>query len=234
MKRERNLGSAAPQARCHLARRSDSATDSRIDRQIALWLLVVACLAVGPTAAQVDPGSNSIGIYFDEAATVNCLSIAPGEHVTAYLVVTRPEAIVHDIGGFECSLLYDPGDFPSGIEVALASPGTNYHTPPSYQVAFDTALLSAPTVPLLRLSFTYWGGDLLLGVGPAQPCSFGLPCLDIVDGGHQNSFLVFPSSNVPYPGVSGGFVVAGINAGPDCPVALDASSWGRAKTLYDR
>lgn len=227
------LGSAVSRARCDLAGCRDNAKVSGNDRQVALWLLVAFCSAASPTAAQIDPGPNAIGIYFDDAAMVNCLSAAAGTPVTAYLVATRLNASAGGVSGFECTLLYSPSEVPGGIEVTLPVSGINIETPPNYRVAFFAPLPSATAIVLLRMTFVCSGGAVLLGVASAQPCSFGWPCMSVAAGNDPaNIIWLAPSSTVGYPGSSSGFLLAGVNAGPGCPVVAGAGSWGSLKSLY--
>ena len=54
-------------------------------------LLITFLILTTPAWAQVDPGPDGIGIYFDEAATqVSLTADGPAETVEAYLILTNP------------------------------------------------------------------------------------------------------------------------------------------------
>ena len=70
------------------------------------WLLVLLCR---PAAAQVDTDPDGIGLYFDEAATVNAVEAAPYATVHAYLIATHPSR-EGDIAYWEAALRGGPAD----------------------------------------------------------------------------------------------------------------------------
>lgn len=231
--RERKPGSVASEVRCFLASSRDSVIARGMKRRIAPWPLVVACLAVNPVAAQTDPGVNGIGIYFDEGATVNCLYAAPGEQVTAYLVVTGLESSANGVVGFECHVQCETSELLGAVEYSLPATGVNVEAPPSFAVGFLEPLPYASAITLLRMTFVCAGGPVLLGVGSREPCSLGYLCINVASPNDPgNPINLTPSSNVPYPGRLWTWMVAGVNAGPLCPVMDVGGSWSAVKALY--
>jgi len=70
-------------------------------KKIAFALLLTLFVA-GNAFAQLDPDDDGIGIYFDPCACVNCLDLAPGEHL-GYLVITHPTS-AEGVGGWEATI----------------------------------------------------------------------------------------------------------------------------------
>ncbi len=195
--------------------------------------MLAGFLAALPAPALVAQEDNGIGIYFDDAAMTNCLSAAPGTPTTAYLVATGLSTSAGGVSGFECTLLYDSSEVPGGVEVTLPAAGINVEAPPVYRVAFSSPLPQATAITLLMMSFVCSDGPVLLGVGSAAPCSYEWPCMSVAAGNNPaNIIWLTPSSTVGYPDSSSGFLVAGVNAGPGCPVVAGAGSWGAVKSLY--
>jgi len=197
--------------------------------------LVIALFAV-PALTQTDPGPDSIGIYFDQGGVGNCATRAPFTQVTAYLVATR----ISDssgIAGWAARILFNPAEIPAGVSYTLLPSGWLPDPGPAYPdivVSLPWCLPAAPAVPLLVVSFFYMGGQVMLGVGPAYPFSASpqgpgyAPC-----GAPGQLTALFPSGDVPWPGIPGGYVVAAVSPTGGCPVPAEPTSWGAVKALYE-
>ncbi len=155
----------------------------------------------------------------------------------AHLVATRLDPTVGGVSGFACRILFDATAFASGPIFTLPPSGMNVVAPPEFQVGLEAPLPPAPTITLLRMSFVCAGGSALLGVGPYTPCWPGdhIGCIGVAAGNDPGRIMdLTPASSAPYSGVMYGYALAGINAGPTCPVATVADSWGAVKGLYGR
>lgn len=102
--------------------------------------------------AQLDTGSNGLGIYFDEAATiVSTSSSVPQTWVHGYLILTNPT----DTGGiaYWMALIYS-GDTPPDVIIGYPRVGTNeaVHMPGSDSWFFAVVIDSQ--TPLLLSSIT--------------------------------------------------------------------------------
>lgn len=182
------------------------------------WTLVFLAVAVlissSPALAQLDPDPDSIGLYFDLEATVNCTDMPPGV-VICYLMVTN----ISDPGGI--SAVATTFEIPPQIFFLGANCGGIIPIyPPDIFVIFTEPIPWAPIIHIceftlflpimdpiylyLRDSY-YYGGDNLEDPIPLHP-STG-----------------YDEFGEPNP-------VAAING--DCPVPNKATTWGTTKTLY--
>lgn len=193
-------------------------------------LLTAALLLTGASAYAQGP--NTIGVYFDLAGENNCSAAAPYANVNAYLIA-KDITVSSGISGWECSVRTEPATLPAGLNVTLANAGLNVLAYPQFQVGLASALPFSPAIVLATMSTFYLGGPVLFGIGPCTPTSFP----DAIGPGYaagDNPGLLtrlVPSSNVPAP-FPNTFWVAGIGAGPTCPVATENDSWGGVKSLY--
>ena len=74
------------------------------------YMAFVVSLACGTALAQVDPGSDSICIYFDEEGNSNCLQMEPPATIDAYLVVSNTTG---PGGCFSPPILVRPSESPN-------------------------------------------------------------------------------------------------------------------------
>lgn len=202
-----------------------------------LVLLAVLALAA-PAAAGLDPGTNGIGVYFDVEGNSNCASPAPYAPLNMYLLATNINE-PSGVSGWEAHVYFNPTP---GAGVTYSYMGTgalNVLTAPDFQVGIGGgALPYAPAINLLTMNTFYLGGQLLIGVGEiiTKATSFPVTHKPGFAAGNDPSRLVglTPSSNVPWPGAAPflAYVVAGVNAGINCPVPNAESSWGNVKALY--
>jgi len=85
----------------------------------------------------------------------------------------------------------------------------------------------------MQISMLYTSGPILLGLAPCSPSSFGGLSPGYAVGNYPGTLKpLTPSGSVPWAGVPYGYGVAGVNAGPGCPVASESSSWSDVKALY--
>jgi hypothetical protein len=204
-----------------------------LHNRLVPWLVAAACFAAPPATAQIDPEPNGLGIYFDEGGTTNCREAAAGDLVTAYLVVTRLEESAGGIAGFECGISYYPGTVQGGVEYELPAGAVNVLTPPSFSVGLASPLPQAPVITLLTLRFISDGNPVLLGAGCRQDLWSDPPCPILAGANDPGQFIVLtPSGDTLFPGRERMWVVAGVNAGPTCPIAVEAQTWSRIKAIY--
>ena len=191
-----------------------------------LHILVLAGMMAVPAFAGLDPATDSFGVYFDTAGSVNCTTALASQQVTAYLLLMNPGGPTN---GFECSVAMTGAahfvlsttlangcgmdldwDWPPG-EYVCSCPN-NYPVPPSGAVLLVTWLI------LMQAT-----SELQFYIGPASIPSLpgGLP---VVTGNGVLRHCNVASGDVNLP-------VAGINAG-NCPVSGEISSFGAVKGLY--
>jgi hypothetical protein len=88
------------------------------------FIALLAFLAVGPLAAGVAASldENRLGLYYDQAATIDEIDIAANSQQVLYLVLINPVSSsgnVTLVGGFECGILPAPGDYLLGATFPL-------------------------------------------------------------------------------------------------------------------
>ena len=209
-------------------------------RRLMLLAVCLGGLIARSAAAQTDPTPDLIGIYLDQAGTVNCTeSPAPYTLVPLYLVaanLSEPSGLA----GWEAGIFTNPETLP--VPLMLTAPLCDFGCElPFLHVGLAEALPRAPTMVLARLSLIYTGGPVKLLLGACEPTSFpddpgpGYAAGDnpgrlvrlraastvIVDPQHPDRLLVCvlgaPDWCTPLP---------------DWP-AVETSTWGALKQLYD-
>ncbi len=188
-------------------------------------LLLIAMMA--PVAwAGADPATDSFGIYFDTAGNTNCVTAAPFQLVTAYLVLLNPAG---PTDGFECSVAatgaqhlvlsttYNSG---CGLDLDWDLPPGDFGCagPSDFTVPANGALVLVTWTLMLQEP-----AELLFRIGPSSVPSLpgGLPVLT-GDGVLRLGAVASGSVNLP---------VAGINV-TDCPVSDEAQAFGAVKSLF--
>lgn len=181
---------------------------------LILMLLATPCLA------QLDPDPDSIGVYFDLAATQVVTTAPVGGEVAAYLIATNPSqagGLAMWEGRVQASGAYAVvwGGPTSGFNVAMNMPGGNgfsftvFGEPPLQQLAPLTVLAHLWIVPMEEGAI-----DLLLGSTTYR----------LEDIYMSPDYLLYPSSG------SLDLPVASINGDP--PVAAEVATWGEVKSLF--
>ncbi len=195
-------------------------------RQI-VTTFIIASLAAAGALAQVDPGPDGIGIYFDEAATLTSLAVptAGGEPTpvaTAWLVATRLST-AGDVGYWQAFVA--PGGSPNpeaqvyvygwptvGWDQAMNMPGDPSHR---FTVFIDHGLLPAGDIVVLA--------RLQVDCATAQPIPLHVWDAEIGVYGWPARPLNPSSGPWDRP-------VAMING--QAPVAIEAAAWGAVKSLF--
>jgi len=179
---------------------------------IFLTLLIIPATV---SQAQLDPGANSIGIYFDLDATVNCLdtyfSVA-----TCHILITSPSES-SGIAGMEGYF-----DIPSSVFfLGLDCPGFIIPPPwPDFQIFFLEPLPPTPIV---------WICDFHIFVATFDPAMFYI--YDPAYYAGDDPELIVPlNPSTGYDEFGDPNPVAAING--DCPVPSEATTWGCLKSLY--
>lgn len=187
--------------------------------RILILLLILSSSAMG----QIDPYPDSIGIYFDEGATINSQYATAPTTVHAYLIATRISSSGIDswCGGVHCTV---------PIYSTTRGDGVNSYNNVTYfdqrfDVTFSTPLSSSSTIVL---------ADLYIPTSNEQAINLYLSLLE----GHEDSYYYssggatiylqpsVPCINIPcYPAW-----VASINW--EGPVTSDTISWGEIKSLF--
>jgi hypothetical protein len=184
--------------------------------------LAVLLLAAGAASAQVDPGDNGIGVYFDEQASQNCLTVGDIQIVDAWLMLTRPTA-TGGVAAFECRL--DVPDNLLLVNTLYTTQGYNLAASPDQLVGFITPLPHAPIVVLAQLQFlTLDTAPAYLYLGPIERPSVPGQMVYVAPDDVGTKVPMIWSTGGP------GYPVASING--DCAVASEHESWGGVKALY--
>lgn len=190
--------------------------------------LIIAGLAAAGARAQVDPGPDGVGIYFDEAATLTSMVVptaggAPTPVANAWLVATRM-TLTGDVGYWQAFVAsFAPGDEPIdatpvygwptfGYNIAMNMPGDPRH---GFTVFIDQGLLPA--------------GDAVVLARLQVPCATAQPIpLHVWDA--EIGVYGWPAR--PLAPSSGAWdrPVAMING--QAPVATAVTTWGGVKSLF--
>ncbi len=187
---------------------------------LALAVLVSA-VALWPTGALAvaDPATDSMGIYFDAAANVNCTAAGLFQPLTAYLVLANPSAA---IDGYACTVTRTgaahtvQGDVGSGADSDASANG--------YVVSgFSGAITGGSLVLRTQTLMLMGSGALNFLVGPPGGPVILPNDLPLV---HRDGAWVrcgVASGNVSAP-------VATINGA--CPVPEEGATFGALKALF--
>lgn len=197
---------------------------------LAFSLLLAALLRTSSSAATADP--NSVGLFYDTAATIEEVSIEPSTMHVLYLVLLNPvnddfEGGTRDVGlvsGFECGLQPPSGDFVLGVD--FPQPAVNVGSTSNLIVGYATAVpvdgsrtATLASVRVLSFGNNREGYRLALASPPSLPGT-----LAYVDGEESGDNLV---AMMP---VSGSFDRAVFCFG-DWKLREQAQ-WGEVKSLF--
>ena len=184
--------------------------------------LAVLLLAAGAASAQVDPGENGIGLYFDDEATQNCRTAVPYESVTSWVLLTNPTEPA-GVAAFECRVDLVGNVFGGGGY--FAAEAYNMTEDPEYLVCFTTPLPWAPTIRLVRVMFlTLDDQPIQVYLGPISRPSVPGEMVYVSPDDIGKKVPMHRSTGAP------GTPVATING--DCVVPAENESWGAVKALY--
>lgn len=188
-------------------------------------LVLFFMVHVSGALAQIDPDPDGIGIYFDLEATQITATVEAGEPVTGYLIATNSSQ-EGDLALWEAyvsSTVFNViiwGDPEYGINIAMNMPPGG----PGF------SFLVSPFTPLPQLQNVFLLGTLTITVLTEGPVGlqihgngYEFPMYRVDDLNGPDHFWYPSSGSVDLP-------VAVIN-GP-APVAVEAHSWGRVKSLF--
>jgi hypothetical protein len=203
-------------------------------------LITLAFLCSGSLAFGInDDGENSLGVYFDPGTfEQNCIDVPVGAPFSMYFVLancTQPS-----IGGYEFAWDFDPDLGPDLFELAPILPPLAVRIPAGpreYIVGLGAPLVTGPATQLVEIPFLAFapGIEANITVGPVEiPSIPGQTAF--VDGFDPAILIPMTYSTLGDPGVfidPEGFVRPGIGT-LSCPgpVAVEQSSWGSVKALY--
>jgi hypothetical protein len=196
-----------------------------MNKLLALGILFTfALVTVFPAAALDD---NLLGLFYDRAATIDEIDIAPNSQQELYLVLINPVSDfgnVSLVGGFECSIVPATGDFLMGVTFPLDAININ-GVPDDLVVGFSQGLPVEPsgttlaTLSVLTMGNNPEGYYLLPATGASMPNS-----LAYLDMGGPEPLIVDAQP------VSGSFDVPVFTFG-DYSVE-EGKDWGGVKSLY--
>lgn len=210
-------------------------------RMFSLLAATLLVLSLAPAAFATD----GIGVYLDEAGTINCSAapITPYTPVTLYLVAKNISSTASGLSGWECSLIYEPATFVLPPSYTIRNNMTNLLLAPVFLVGgFPAAYQDA--IPLANITLVYTGDPIKVGIGPCIPSSFGGASGAYPDVPPGPGYAVgdnpgdlrrfYPSSNVESGTPLYYWVYyLGINEPcPGSPVGAQESSWGAVKSLF--
>ncbi len=195
-----------------------------------LFIAAVFLLAsLGSAWAQLDPGPNGLGVYFDQEASSVVQNSDGSSSVSAYLVLTNPTEM-GALSFWTCTVR--PEDQGSGAVFIWGEPrmgiNTNYPMPGQQSFTFFVSNES-PGIPSLEPVLVL--ADLTIDLGGySQPVGLHLEnnsvySLTEFTGWFEDNLVALNPS-------SGAFdlPVAVING--EAPVATDHRSWDYLKALY--
>ena len=200
-----------------------------------LAFIMASLLLATIASASLDPDPNTIGVYFDTGADINCTTVPTAQEFDTYVIITN--ATSQEIFAFEFSYRVEtvPGGMdatlfrtnvvlPNGVNVGDASDKLVGEYIFGYGLPIQAAGTNVICVTWSFLMLAPMGLDFFLGPPSLES---GVP-----DG--LPAYL--GDDNVYYPlGVSTGHPnlgnpVAQVNG--DCPVATENSSFGGVKALF--
>jgi len=205
-----------------------------------LVVLLLASLVATSAFAVIDPDPNSIGIYFDLTADINCSDQATSAPFMAYLILTNttaPTVSAYEVGYlnvgpgpgqlFRLNSLIANGDM-TGLDIGdNADPMMGSHI-----VGLSSPIPGAPATVLHS-----WQYMLLAPVGmdmyisAADPSTLEGPFPVILNADGNILFQAFHSTGgPPTPDGDPGIPVATVNG--DCVVGTEDVSFGSVKSLF--
>ena len=193
-------------------------------KRSALLTCLVTLMLATSGSAQVDPDPDSIGIYFDLAATTHCDQLAGSDFFELYLLLTNASA-EGGVHGWECQIQYDPALLVVGWE-AVGYSGS-YFTPPDFSLGLENPLPWTPAIHLLTMT--------CLLISPECAWLYLAPySLPVIPGQMAYADGADPWNIIPMYASTGGYgiPVAGVNCDCPPPVPATRASWGAVKTLY--
>ena len=119
-----------------------------------IFVIVVTVFMASCAFAVIDPGENSVGLYFDENANIYCQGdIGPFETVHMYLILANPT--FDSLYGWECGVEMVGNAVFLGFQF---HPGYMGWPPDSFNnmiVGYGSPYPTTEATPLVRLSFLY-------------------------------------------------------------------------------
>lgn len=197
---------------------------NRSPLRLAAGILATASLLLllaPQVGAQIDPGLDGVGLYFDTGATTYCQDVPVYLLFDLYLILTNPTSEIH---GWECAIVADwtrifflQADLHGGINVCDPEP--------NFCVGLVNPVQPEPTVVLATLTMFLLDQDcqhLFL-----QPVV--LPSVPDQVSYYTTDFQVIPM----YPSTGSlDLPVAGVNCDCPPPVPANKSTWGGIKDMY--
>jgi hypothetical protein len=197
------------------------------------WLLTYVAIAA---QAQIDPGRNSSGVYFDEGALTYCTETSVGGQVTAYYCLTRITA-PSGISFWEATM--EVSSSGTILAYALRGSAVNAKTAPEFVVSLSTPLPYQSSLVVLEMTV---GVNDIHPIGlrarpaaePTIPNSpFPLPVYAPGDDPTDYRTVGYSFGWDPETGIPRWCAVINpIGGCPADPLATDATSWGGIKSLY--
>ena len=196
---------------------------------VKLIVVLMIFILPGTITAQLDPGPDGIGIYFDTAAQENCLHGASG-YIRGFLIITHP-SIETGISFWTCHVDYE---LPAGTTISgwvLTGNVINIYEPPNFFVARYSS--TAPLIPCTDATRVAWFDMYMAVPGCAwfrvreSDGQYGFPSQLAYHSGHD------PDVDVPLNPAAGDQPNAGINCSDcDSAVSAETQTWGMLKALY--
>lgn len=184
----------------------------------ALIILLLPVLA----SAQIDSGSDGIGIYFDTDATVVSTTAVTGDTVEAYLIATNLTQ-TGDIGIWSAGMCPGSGlvqiygtPTHGGFNYSMNMPGDSCWSCLAF--SFDTPLPVGNIVILANLEIEIYDDLEPVNIYLHADCSYGT-----FDGGDEEFPLYVSSGSSVLP-------VATING--VAPVGVESFEWDSIKAMY--
>ncbi len=204
-------------------------------KMVTLLCLVCLCwTAAAP--AQVDPDSDSIGIYFDADAYIYCVNEDFGVQLNAYLCLTRASA---QSGVSAWEALVEVTSDTSVLGWNLRGQAVNSTTPPEFVVQMTESFPWASSIVLLEIPCSVaTAHPIVFRIHPVSDPTitttpFPLPAYAAGDNSSDYRSLGYSWGWDPVTGIPNWCAV--VNPAGDClddPTETETTSWGKIKALY--
>jgi hypothetical protein len=180
----------------------------------------------GTSFAQIDPGNDSIGLYFDLGGTDYCASVPIVTVERMYLLLTNASC-TFGVAGWELVIGYNPNNI-WVLAWEYEGLAVNVEDPPQFAVGLIDPLPWTPVLNLLTIEFLVWESTcewvflLPFNYYPGEPSEivyWSPECDPPLISLHQST----GGPDIP---------VAGINCECPPPVTKEIDTWGAVKTMF--
>ena len=192
-----------------------------------LLIVFVCTLTAGLAFAVADPGTDSVGIWFDLSADTNTVTAEVGSTVTAYLIISNSSWCC--LGGFECTIEFDVDNCSVVGDWVYNGIAMNILEEPEFAVGYAAPLPTEAATWMVAfdlLVINPEGTQFVVGPAPIPSCPHNIPLCVPGEDFAVITHLYNATGYAPDGSIN---PCAAINA--DLPYAVtQSSSWSTIKT----